>query len=251
MKELEAYLNDYGLTPPETRIYLTLLEIGSSTVLELSKKTKLNRTTTHIYIDKLKDKGLITELQVGNRRKIIPEPPEKLKLVIENEKVELRRKEEGIESLINKIYDTITNAKSSSDSSVKYYEGINSISALYDEILQASEIRTYANASEILDIFPDNTVKFIEAVKKGHILWDLMVETPQAHEFMINCNYPNYFHKYFPKSLKINSMDYLIYGDSIAIIQSRPKLFGIVIKNKYLAENARLMYDLLWGLLPN
>lgn len=85
MDNLSSELEQLGLTKLESKIYLGPLEKGPSTILNLSRYLKLNRTTVHITVESLVRKGLATELKVGGKRQITEEPPEKLKTIIEND----------------------------------------------------------------------------------------------------------------------------------------------------------------------
>lgn len=250
MKKIEVYFEEFGLSPVESKLYLALLEKGPSTILELSKATQVNRTTTHINIESLIKKGLATHIKMGAKRHIIAEPPEKFSTLLAQEKVSIKRKEDSLPDMMKLISNSIANVKENTSSEVRYYEGRDNISNLYDEILKSKEIKSYVNTGKILNIFPENNVKFIKAIKKGAIIWDLQGDGEYIQSMNEAMVYPNYHVKLFPNGITINSMDYLIHDDSIAIVYGEDSPTAIVIKNKLLAENARILYDLLWGLLP-
>jgi HTH-type transcriptional regulator, sugar sensing transcriptional regulator len=248
--KVQMHLEQFGFSENEVKLYIGLLELGASTVLELAKHTKLNRTTTHMNIESLIQKGLVSHLKVGAKRKIIAEPPEKLNILLDQEKIQVKRKEEALPDLIKTIYDSVSNVKENTHSEVKYYEGIRSVSFLYDEILKADVVKSYVNSEKILHFFPENTEKFYKAVLRGCKLWDLQEKNPLLEEIFEKFKeHPNYYIKFFPEDIKIHSMDYLIYEDCIATIQGGDFPLGIVIKNKFLANNARTLYDLMWRLL--
>lgn len=252
MQKIEGYLEQMGLTPLETKVYLGLLEKGASTVLELSKHVKLNRTTTHLTIETLIKKGLATHIQNGSRRQIIPEPPEKLSVLIDQEKWEIKRKEDNLQDIITSIYDTVLNAKENTESQVKYYEGKRAVQNIYDDILRSSEIRAYVNSGEIIDVFPENFEKFQSVARNGRTeIWDLQEDNYLSRQFTEKVKIQNYHLKFFPKDIKIHSMDYLIYEDKITIIRGKPTPLAIVIQNRLLYENAKVLFDLMWRLLPN
>ena len=56
---ISRVLENINLSPKEIRIYLALLKLGAVRVAEISKETRLKRTTIYPFLDELKAKGLI------------------------------------------------------------------------------------------------------------------------------------------------------------------------------------------------
>lgn len=254
MSKIESFLEQYGLTEYESQSYIGLLKRGPSSIMDLSKFNAINRSTTHIAISSLINKGIVTQSNLGGRRVVIAEPPEKLSILIENEKNELTRKENSLSELVSSIHDMIQNVKETTSTQVKYYEGHKAIAKVYDEILKSSELRSYYQPLKLLDGFPENFQKFMNAGMDGHIeLWDIQPVTSLGNYHMeMYSTLPNFHFKFFPKGIQFNAMDYLIYKDHIAIVnaESKYKLTCIIIENKFLYENSKVLFDLMWRLLP-
>ena len=53
-------LEDIGLTNAEIKVYLALLELGSSTAGHILEKSGLQNSVVHMTLHKLIDKGFIT-----------------------------------------------------------------------------------------------------------------------------------------------------------------------------------------------
>ena len=53
-------LEDIGLTNAEIKIYLALLELGTSTAGPILEKSGLQNSVVHMTLKKLVDKGLVT-----------------------------------------------------------------------------------------------------------------------------------------------------------------------------------------------
>ncbi len=86
---LEKFLRDIGLNDKELAIYLELLKLENCSVLDLSKKTKILRTTIYPILNDLEQKGLISRVQVGKKINFQAEAPEKLNTFIETQKLKL------------------------------------------------------------------------------------------------------------------------------------------------------------------
>ena len=74
----KKFLQDIGLDNKEIDIYLGLLQVDSSSVLELSKKTKILRTSIYSVLDSLIEKGLVSEIKKGKKSYFQAEPPERI-----------------------------------------------------------------------------------------------------------------------------------------------------------------------------
>ncbi|MEO6728614.1 MAG: helix-turn-helix domain-containing protein [Candidatus Dojkabacteria bacterium] len=252
MKKVLISLQEYGLSPSESLVYITLLQLGPSSVLDISRKAKLNRATTHLNISSLIERGLATQIQKGNKRAIIAEPPEKISYLIEQEKSTISRKESGLNNVIESIYDEIDKVKENTSSQVKYYEGVRAVQRVYNDILTSPTIKAYVSPEQIWEKLPDNYNSFPEAMKKGLYMQDIV--SKDKYQKLFEDTYTNMKgidFKFLPENSKLKSMDYLIYRDSIAIIQptKNNNISAIVIKNEGLAINSTILFDLLWNIL--
>jgi amidophosphoribosyltransferase len=55
-------LKNLGLSDNEAKVYLSMLELGPSSVLEISAKAGVNRPTTYVQIETLKKMGLVSQV---------------------------------------------------------------------------------------------------------------------------------------------------------------------------------------------
>jgi len=107
-KYLYSLLEDFSLNRKEVDIYIALLKNPRSSVLELAEITGIKRSTTHSYVENLKDKGLVSEIKIDMKRKLIAENPEKLELLISLKRFELNRIEQSINQVISALKQTRT-----------------------------------------------------------------------------------------------------------------------------------------------
>ncbi len=250
-------LNNLKISDLQYDLYVNLLKTGPLTILELSKITGTSRTTIHQNIEKLVKLGLISETFSDNKRRVFANEPSIIKdLIIQNEqslKVQLQKTEDlkkTADTLINNL-TFIKELKPNEFIDIEYHRGKAAIAKLYDKILSSKTVHTYVEQNQVLNYFPENFDKFGDAVYRGTEIWDLSLHGGINEEFLPQFeDKENYHYKFFPKGIKIEPMDYLIFNDSLAIIQSDPELSAIVIKSKVLADNSRVLYKLLWDFLP-
>ena len=236
----------------ESKVYIGLLRFGHSTIMELSNRIRMNRSTTHVAINSLISKGLVSQTKYGDRRIVIPETPEKIQLLLENEKMNIRRKEENLGSLIENIYGLVNAAKDSTEFVVKYIEGRDAVVSLYDSILESKEIRSYYDYAKLRKLYPENQLKFFNAGQRGTKIWDIIssqednsyIDGQKMYEGLKNVRF-----KRLPKNINLSVMDYLIYDDKIALIYVETKPKAVILSSKLLAGNTRVLFDLLWEFL--
>lgn len=251
IKQNSYSLSEIGLTKPQSEVYLALLELGHSTVLEISRHTKLNRITVHKTIEELSELGLVSSYLSGKRRKILAEPPEKLKNLIKIQKEDLDRKDGLLGDLINDLYKNINKIKDHTESEVKYYEGFKAVSELYDNILTYNSVRTIVNSHAVLKFFPGNVEKFMDAIRRGVEVYDLHTYGDASEAFKAFDEFKKTYTRYKRKSLPIEfkdiaAIDYLLYEGHIAMVLAGKRPKAIVIKNEFFYAFAVEMYKFIW-----
>lgn len=128
---LEKYLQDIGLTDKEAGVYLALLAVDHASVIELSKKTKINRSTTYVVLESLSKKGLVSETTIGKKTHYQAEPPERLETYVERRKVLLEEQAKRLKDVIPQI-KTIQR-ETGERPIVKYFEGRDGIISANEE----------------------------------------------------------------------------------------------------------------------
>ncbi len=135
---IEKHLLSIGLSPKEIKVYLSSLELGESSVLDISKKSRINRTTIYPIIDSLTKKGLISLIQKGKKKYFFAESPSKIKSFVESKINELESRKSTLPELIKQL-SAIENSRPNKPI-VRFYEGNEGINSMLEEFLQNSEV---------------------------------------------------------------------------------------------------------------
>lgn len=86
---INKFLQNVGLTDKEIILYLELLRGEKSSVLDLSKKTNILRTSVYPILGNLLEKELVSEVRVGKKVYFQAEAPERIGSYIESQKLKL------------------------------------------------------------------------------------------------------------------------------------------------------------------
>jgi sugar-specific transcriptional regulator TrmB len=95
-------LHELDLTEGEIKIYLAILQIGTSTISEIARETQLNRRNIYDTISTLLDKGLIFQIIGERHHSFGSTTPEKLIELIESKEIALQ----GILPELKRMYQS-------------------------------------------------------------------------------------------------------------------------------------------------
>ncbi len=252
MKKVTDYLQELGLTEIEAEIYQGLLEIGPTTVKELSEHIGIKRITTHFNVESLINKGLVAQTMYGARRQITAEPPERLEYLIEKKEKEIFLLKNTFPEFITSIQHTLIKSKQQDkDVAIKYYQGKQGVQSVYNDVLKAKKLRAYVNATEISKVFPNNMELFIQThnKRKDMYIWEIMDYSKNILDYANRMARGRYLYKFIPKSMNLSVVDYLIYDDKVAIVNIKENPTGLIISNKDYYENAKAIFNLVWEVL--
>lgn len=258
MKNIEQYLSKFGITETEIQLYLKLLKLNTSTITELSSKTRIPRTTVHTNVERLIQRGLVTQSIKKERRKLFAENPEKIKILLVNRQIQLENDLRSVKNLgkelpefIKIIQKTIPSSEKHSKISVKYYEGKQGAKLIYQEAFSAKELRSYVNLEATHEVFSDNTKLFniIQKRNPSLIIKEIIPHSEKsikkAKQFARKSNF-----QFRVTSLPINltSIDILIYDGKVAMINFRGNtIVGSVLENNDYYYNSKIIFDFLWN----
>ncbi len=100
---LNEYLQQLGFTSNEIAVYLCVLEGGKLSATDVSRLTKINRTTVYSVSKELVKKGVIHEDLGGSTRYYTSLPPKELRSLYKTQEQELQKKIAIAESAIKEL----------------------------------------------------------------------------------------------------------------------------------------------------
>ena len=128
------YLQDLGLNEKEAAVYLSLLSVDSSSVLDLATKTKIKRPTVYIVLESLVKKGLVSETTVGKKTHYQAEPPERLETFVEQRRLILDEQAKRLKDVIPEIKSV--QRQSGERPVVRFFEGKQGITSANEEFFR-------------------------------------------------------------------------------------------------------------------
>jgi sugar-specific transcriptional regulator TrmB len=252
MDTIIDYLKQLELSEIEAKLYLTLLQSGPISVRDLAANIDIKRTTAYLYIDQLVEKGLVIKIVKGSKKLVTAEEPKALEQLVKAKVESAQEVQKHFPDILKTLSTSLPGNIDNGDAEIRYYKGKNGVKKIYEEALQAQEVRSYVNVEEIAKAFPDNYQLLNVAFKSNSDIkiFEICEESPKSRERIKTAN-KNHLYKVLPQKMKLTSTDVLIYGDKIAIIDLKGATSGIVLRSVDLSKNFLLLFNFLWDVLPD
>ena len=242
-EKLLENLAEFGLNENEAKVYLASLSLGPTTILKLSKHGEVKRTTVYEVVDSLEKKGLMKKEVHGFKTLYSPEHPERLENTLEAKR-----------TLLSKVLPELEGKYhlKGTESSIKYYEGFNSIKNIYDDLLKdlsphdfyyaISNVTEWQGLDE--EFFMKNHVQKRAEMRVETKL--LFTDSPLAQERKKTERNFNEEVKIIPKDTDLH-LDLVITPYKIVMFQLHSPLVALVIENKSMITAQKKIFELLWG----
>lgn len=239
-------LEEFGLSRKEAVIYLALLQLGTSVVSDMAKKTGINRSTTYVLLESLAEQGLVSISEKRNVRRYTPSSPERLVQLLEESVKKYTM-------LIGRARNLLPELKSmyagvGPKPKVQFFEGVEGIKTAYEDTLTSKEtIRAFASIENMHATIPRYFPEYYQKrAEKKISIKAILPDTPEALERVRHneaeardaCLVPR---ERFGFSPEIN-----IYDNKV-VFMSLVEKFALVIESAELAEALKKAFDLAWA----
>lgn len=240
-KKLLQTLTKIGLSEKEAQVYYSALQLGPSTVMQISKAASIKRTTSYSIIESLKQKGLIKEVVIGIKELLEAESPEHLQQLLQKQQTEL----DSILPQLSALFKI-----KGEESVVKYYEGIEQVKKVYLDLLSSVKINEDYFVLSNMDDWRRHDPKFFDGFleKRGRLdinVKMIIVDSKLSRERASTTRQPNEEFRFLPKDTSL-STNLVIIPSKVVIQQLEGIPMAMVIENKHIVRMHREMYQLIW-----
>jgi HTH-type transcriptional regulator, sugar sensing transcriptional regulator len=230
-------LEDIGLTNAEIKVYLALLELGTSTAGPILDKSGLQNSVVHMTLNKLVEKGFVSFVKEGKRNHYQAANP---KHIIEfiNEKKE--RFEEILPELLLKQHEAKTKPE------VVTFRGIKGIKEMLYELLEAggNEHHTIGSSEKSLMMTTAWWISYhnkrVSMDIKAKIIFNESLRSWKGEE-----KYGMVEFRYTDKGFEPIT-ETIIRNDKVGIIIWSDKPLGVLIHQKEAADSYEKYFQSIW-----
>jgi len=242
-------LRKIGLTRGESAVYLALLKTGNCTSGTLSKESGVSRSKVYEVIDRLKQRGLATEVTKENTKYFEATNPSRIMDFLKEKKKELEESISESKKLVPQL-KKLQNMHLDKQEA-KVYIGISGWKTVYGEILEhltnKNEYLAFGIGSD--EINNKQVKRFIKtfhlnrAEKK--ISARIIMQSSTKSKMKEFANLKNYTYRFtnikFPTNIAI-------YGDNVLTLVWGEKPVAFLIKSKQVADKYKNYFNEVWRL---
>jgi len=234
---LSQALINIGLDEKQAKVYLACLELGPSSVLEISKKSGINRATVYYIIEELVAKNLISQTAKKKKKLFVASEPEEIMNSI-------KEKENFLKSILPDL--KAINNLSVKKPKIKFYEGEDGIYTVVKDYLTAhKEALKFANHEQFNLALKYDPELVKKRIKHGIFLRMIVPDLPKSWEWQKKDK------DQLRKTKIVSSKKYpfqtevTIYNNKIALTSYKEKI-GVIIESKSIAEIFKMVFNLCW-----
>lgn len=239
IREMEEILEDIGLTKNQAKLYLSLLELGSSTITEISKHSKIHRTNIYDAIRGAIKKGFVTEIIKGNKRIYEPSSPSFLLIYLQERERQLRM-------LLPRLL-LLEKLRIKANESAAIFTGIQAFQQVrYGLLRHKSEILVYGIPKKALDILGQHRIEPFHKERRKLKIPMKHIYNFEAKERTRYLNMLPYTEaRYLPQKFQSSVATYICNNETVLVLwESQPFIIQIISKN--IADSYRKFFSLLW-----
>lgn len=239
---VEKVLMSLGLTGNETKIYLTLLKIGSATAGEITSRCGIHRRNVYDSIERLMEKGLVSSVIINNKKYFQAEEPERFISLIDEKKSLLEEQR----NIVKEIIPSLKPIQNQSLHTVKFFKGKEGLKSVYEDILKTGKSYIGYGPGEQVEVVLSSYLKhYVRKRLRKKLQARLILEDSARGKWFTKNKLLDV--KYLPDNYSSHAA-LRIYGNKVALILfSKDEPLAIVIENKSIADGYRKYFEILWN----
>lgn len=243
---MEEELLKLGLSESEIEVYLTLLELGHSTVGQIQKKTKLYRSAIYEALHRLQQKGIVAYALAGKKRYFAAADPSTLLDFLDTKESELKKQRSSIEKLLPTLRLKKEVAKQEQGSFV--FTGVRGVRAFLDLLISEGKkndiIYAFGIPKEMRTLYGGyfkeyHRKRIARGIKTKLIFSHDAYQTPYEEPKQLIEMRKFSKDQSFPAEIAI-------LNDLVGIVMPSENPIAFVIRNQKVAESFLGYFELLW-----
>lgn len=240
--DLKSQLQDLGLETSESKVYITLLEIGEGFVSNVAKRAGVNRVNCYNILDNLVKKGLVLSNSKKGYQSYRALPPRVLFNSIEE-------KFQAAKQILPQL-ETLYKSKEFRPT-VNYYDQPEQIEKVIKTMLETEhELLGYTSLKNLIENFRDTVIKGISTRKNRA---KILVPNNEEEKRMIDeLKSKNFLPQYFevlainPKEFNFESGVFIYEKRIVSISYEKEELLCVETESSVQAKTQQAIFHLAW-----
>ncbi len=244
---IDEALRNIGLTQGERKVYLALLDLGSTTTGDITKKSRVSGSKVYEVLDRLREKGFANVITKNGVKYFEAAEPYRILDYLKEKESRLAKEKLEIQKILPEL---MLRRKSTVKNDVKVFTGWEGLKTAEEDILESLDkgeewlSMGLAHQPKEWEIY--FTEKHVERAAKGIILKHLLNEKYRSL-YHARKHMANTYFRFLPKEMEM-PMSTEIYKNKVLIfILEKECPLAIIIENKFAAESFRKYFKTLWN----
>ncbi len=244
--KVEQFLEQLGLTKNEVKIYLSLLELGSTSAGPLIKNLGMHRAAVYNLLDILIDKGLAHYVIQANRKYFEATQPKRLFELIETKKKKLEEQENLLKELLPQLEVKRSLSQESQEGTT--YKGKKGLKSIFEDILnyESSEIQVIGVTGQFKETFNAYFTHWHKRRVNKNIKLKI-IYSKQAKKLKREKELTLTKIKYI-EDTNITPSTTILYSDKVAIVLWSKTPMAFLIRSKTVHESHKHFFNMLWNM---
>jgi HTH-type transcriptional regulator, sugar sensing transcriptional regulator len=240
----DAVLMKIGLTKTEAKLYLLLLELGSTSVGPVVKKSGLHRATVYDVLERLLEKGIVSFIIKDSKKFYEAEEPENIKKILEGRKADVEKEIVAFDAIIPELNQIRSLAENREEAHImRGSAGLFSL--IRDMVREKAHLYVFGAQGIFMDKFRPIADYYIRERKKQRIK-QTIIYSESMRGIRTKKELPLADWRFIPREYDSPATIW-IYGDKVAITLWTDKPLVVMINNKKIRESYIKFFNLMWN----
>ena len=246
-KIIKDALSDLGLSEKEIRFFLTNYLSGPSSINNIARTAKIERSTAYLIAQTLLQKGYIFEDFKRYKKTLITVEPKTLLRMLLAKQRQMGRHEQTLQENLPELQ--ALHQASGIRPHVRTYEGTKGLLAVWRDILADSqEVFLWTNQETENNVFSKkyHSLFIAERIKKNIFMKVLAVNNQKGKLLSKYDKSSLRETKILPKNVFFSAETY-IYGNKVAILDYNKEIIGVIIESEQIVQSHKAIFDMSWA----
>lgn len=244
-------LVEFGLSEKEATIYITLLQIGEGSIVDIAAHSLIKRPTIYSGIESLEKKELVYGVTKGKRVRYKAKSPGELTHI-------LKRREVQLQTLIPQLEEMAQIAPRRSEHGIRYVEGKAAVIALYRELFSQQAQKEPLYIFSALQNVRSNFPELLSLFDQTHLRWkwhireiipnesDALDQMRQSQKS--SAHHPRLEIRVLPTGYDLIDSECLLFNDRMILLSLQSPVYTIALSDVAFTASFRALFDAAWRL---
>ncbi|MFH0701579.1 MAG: helix-turn-helix domain-containing protein [Candidatus Woesearchaeota archaeon] len=244
----ESLLESIGLTKNEIKIYLALLELGSSASGAIIKRTKIHTSKVYDSLERLADKGLVTHIIITNTKHFKAVDPDRLIDFLDDKKKEIDLQEKEIKNILPEL--KLKQTLRIDETEAEIFRGWKGMETVFNEgikVMGKNDVWYVLGAysGEDRERTDQLITKIIKKCEEKKMKWKVLYNESARNTFKYEQQSFITENRFSPQETPATIN---IYKDVVFIALWTKDPVAFRVKNKKVADSFKKYFEVMWAL---